>query len=58
MLHNTALAFLQIGCTADATFFLADGKIFGCGYNNNSSLGLGHSKTVYIPTLIDTGGDA
>ena len=54
--HYVVLVLLQIGCTGNATYFLSDGKLFGCGYNIDSSLGVGHNKMVTTPTSLDTKG--
>ena len=54
--HFATFLLFQIGCTGWASFFLADGKMFGCGLNSDSSLGVGHDKEVKIPTLLRTDG--
>ena len=54
--HFATLVLFQIGCTGMATFFLVDGKMFGCGYNKDSRLGVGHNKEVTVPTLVNTEG--
>ena len=54
--HFGTLVLFQIGCTVNATFFLVDGKMFGCGYNEDSRLGVGHDNAVTVPTLVKTEG--
>ena len=44
------IGLLQIGCTDHATYFRADGKMYGCG------LDIGNDKPAYEPTLINTKG--
>ena len=52
----THIGLLQIGCTKTATYFLVDGKMYGCGKNSNSELGVGNNGPVKKPTAINTEG--
>ena len=54
------LCMIQIGCTELATYALADGKLYACGWNGvdgngGLGLGLGHKQEVSVPTAIDFG---
>ena len=45
----------QIGCTAYATYALADGVLYVSGKNDDCSAGLGHQQPILVPTAMDFG---
>jgi len=48
-----SIKITQIACGTNHTIFLAsDGKVYGCGYNGNGQLGLGHGSSQSTPQEI------
>lgn len=43
---------LQQGCGSTSQFFTESEQTYTCGYNIYGQLGLGHTATVYVPTLL------